>query len=268
MSKTMFIPLQFFFCKHPGLALPLIALQYHEVKINIKLRSADQMKSKSDDSLGNDPILKQIRLYGDYVYLDTLERKYMAKKSHQYLIEQLQSIKIYSAKEKRHTLNFNHPVKEILWVFRKNNAEPMNFNISGGALSVPYYNPDTSSDIDLSGVVDPYLSSAKQDWFSNANILLNGMDRMVPRSAAYYRLIQPYQHHTRIPSKHIYSYSFALKPELHQPTGSCNFSRIDNAMLKLEPVSEVDSNDRILIFATNYNILRIMSGMGGLAYSN
>ena len=264
----MYIPLQFFFCKHPGLALPLIALQYHEVKIHIKLRSTENMRSKSEDSQGNEPILKQIRLYGDYVYLDSLERKYMAQKPHQYLIEQLQCINIYSAKEKRHTLNFNHPIKELVWVFRKHNAEPMNFNITGGAVTVPYYNIDSSSDNDLSSVVDPTLSSAKQDWFSNLNILLNGMDRMSPRNAAYYRLIQPYQHHTRIPNKHIYSYSFALKPELHQPTGTCNFSRIDNAMLKLDPVKEVDDSDRIIIFAVNYNILRVMSGMGGLAYSN
>ena len=86
------------------------------------------------------------------------------------------------------------------------------------------------------------------------------------RDRSYFELVQPYQHHERVPTdKHISVYSFALKPEEHQPSGTCNMSRIDNATLNLgNPVA----TNNIKVFAVNYNVLRVMSGMGGLAYSN
>ena len=113
------------------------------------------------------------------------------------------------------------------------------------------------------------------DLMADAKILLNGHDRFQIRPQTYFRLVQPYQHHTRIPEKHIYVYSFGLRPEEHQPSGTCNFSRIDNAQLvfdltNISALNNVSSNDtgQISIYATNFNVLRIMSGMGGLAYSN
>jgi hypothetical protein len=87
----------------------------------------------------------------------------------------------------------------------------------------------------------------------------------------YFQLVQPFQHHERVPaddtsSSYINVYSFALKPEEHQPSGTCNMSRIDNATLKLEGITT--ASNVVKVFAVNYNVLRIMSGMGGLAYSN
>jgi hypothetical protein len=100
---------------------------------------------------------------------------------------------------------------------------------------------------------------------------LNGQDRFSEREGTYFDLVQPYQHHTRNPDTGINVYSFALRPEEHQPSGSCNFSRIDNATLQLvlsNATVEGTKTAKVRVYATNYNVLRVMSGMGGLAYSN
>jgi hypothetical protein len=104
-----------------------------------------------------------------------------------------------------------------------------------------------------------------------AKIQLNGQDRFDEREGRYFDKVQPWQHHTRTPSTGINVYSFALKPEEHQPSGTCNFSRIDKATLNLTlSVNTVRSQRtaKVRIYAVNYNVLRVMSGMGGLAYSN
>jgi hypothetical protein len=104
-----------------------------------------------------------------------------------------------------------------------------------------------------------------------AKLQLNGQDRFSEREGTYFDLVQPYQHHTRNPDTGINVYSFALRPEEHQPSGTCNFSRIDNATLQLvlsNATVEGTSTAKVRVYATNYNVLRVMSGMGGLAYSN
>ena len=104
-----------------------------------------------------------------------------------------------------------------------------------------------------------------------AKLQLNGQDRFSEREGTYFDLVQPYQHHTRNPDTGINVYSFALRPEEHQPSGSCNFSRIDNATLQLVLSNATVSGTKtakVRVYATNYNVLRVMSGMGGLAYSN
>ena len=80
--------------------------------------------------------------------------------------------------------------------------------------------------------------------------------------------MQPFMHHTGTPYPGIYCYSFALKPEEHQPTGTCNFSRIDNAQVQVTLKAKTQDNTSQWMFAVNYNVLRIQSGMGGLAFSN
>jgi len=104
-----------------------------------------------------------------------------------------------------------------------------------------------------------------------AKLQLNGQDRFSEREGTYFDLVQPFQHHTRNPDTGINVFSFALRPEEHQPSGTCNFSRIDNATLQLvvsaAAIGGVQTA-KVRVYATNYNVLRIMSGMGGLAYSN
>lgn len=227
-AKTiLYVPLQFWFCRNPGLALPLIALQYHEVKINIEFASMTTV-----GGAGADIDFGSASLYVDYIYLDTDERRRFAQVSHEYLIEQLQFTGDESASSKI-KLNFNHPVKELIWVEQE----------------------------DGDGVGE-YTST-----YTDAKLQLNGHERFSARAASYFQLVQPYQHHERVPeaTKYINVYSFALKPEEHQPSGTCNMSRIDNATLNL---SSVESANTVKVFAVNYNVLRVMSGMGGLAYSN
>ena len=210
-GAVCYVPLQFWFCRDNGLALPLIALQYHEVRVKI--------------TLGDD--VSAAKLYADYVYLDTDERRRFAQSSHEYLIEQVQRSQETStgASLQKYRLNFNHPVKELIWT----------------------------------------TAAATTD----ARLVLNGHERFSSRAGAYFSNVQVFQHHTGLPSsvtedRIVNVYSFALNPEKHQPSGTCNFSRIDNATLEVTEAGATATN----IYAHNYNVLRVMSGMGGLAYSN
>ena len=248
-GKKLYVPLQFFFNRNPGLALPLIALQYHEVKINIQFGSPSEVCSGAANT--NLTGLKA-SLYVDYVYLDTDERRRFAQVSHEMLIEQLQFTGDESVKQgaNKIRLNFNHPVKELVWVIKDEGDVDDNF----GDYGRDSYDAELGSDSTDDG----------QESVTRAKLLLNGHDRFSERDGSYFRLVQPYQHHTCVPRKNIYTYSFALKPEEHQPSGTCNFSRIDNATLSLNCAAGGTAK----VFATSYNVLRIMSGMGGLAYSN
>ena len=358
-ETTLYVPFQFWYCRNPGLALPLIALQYHEVKINLDIRPIDECLwavGSLNCSSGSGKVttaynqsLVAASLYVDYVFLDTDERRRMAQNPHEYLIEQLQftgdeSVGSSSNKIK---LNFNHPVKELVWVVQPDQnvdycsslecgqtlyntlgAQPFNYTDAvdalpnaihsfGGPESVAetsqafitseglfqdagaadvttqnWWNQPTAggaysgpnlgfSGIQNSGVSDAgtfVLAETSIDmhcWGENpvvtAKLQLNGQDRFSEREGTYFDLVQPYQHHTRNPDTGINVYSFALRPEEHQPSGSCNFSRIDNATLQLvlsNATVEGTKTAKVRVYATNYNVLRIMSGMGGLAYSN
>ena len=228
VGATNYIPLRFWFNRNPGLALPLIALQYHEVKINMTLDP-----KKVDGT--NNCTMSDAKLLVNYLYLDTDERRRFAQVSHEYLIEQVQHTGVES--ESPITMNFNHPVKALFWTASANPGK--------------------------------------------VKLQLNGHDRAAVQPHDYYHLVQPYEsglghcgmslHNTdrtwgpvvnSSDSNNVGMYSFCLKPGEHQPSGTCNFSRIDNARLNVDTVTG------LYLFAMNYNVLRIMSGMGGLAYSN
>jgi hypothetical protein len=362
-ETTLYVPLQFWFCRNPGLALPLIALQYHEVKINLDLRPIDECLwavSSLNATAGTSSLkvtnaynqsLVAASLYVDYVFLDTDERRKMAQNPHEYLIEQLQftgdeSVGSSSNKIK---LNFNHPCKELVWVVQKDDcvdycssleggshlfnvlgAQPFNYSDAVDALPNAIHafggpngvaensqafidaqgvfhdagasdlatnafwngsnsnpaNPYDQPNLGFSGILNSGVSDAgtfvlaesaldMHCWGENpvvtAKLQLNGQDRFSEREGTYFDLVQPYQHHTRAPDTGINVYSFALRPEEHQPSGSCNFSRIDNATLMLvlsNATVEGTKTAKVRVYATNYNVLRVMSGMGGLAYSN
>ncbi len=257
-ERTLYIPLQFWFCRNPGLALPLIALQYHEVKLNFEFRGIREL-TKSDvvitnplDVDGHNPSIKSASLWVDYIYLDTDERRRFAQVSHEYLIEQVQFNEPEGIDARSTTLNsalqLNHPVKELLWVIRRN--------------EVVETNTQTGNDL------FNFTSSVGGDTFETGKLLFNGHDRMKERDSLYYREVQPYNHHTRTPNKHIYSYSFGLTPEEHQPSGTCNMSRLDNVVLNLTFNGSTNVESELRVFGVNYNVLRVMSGMAGLAYSN
>ena len=151
-------------------------------------------------------------------------------------------------------------------------------NSGSSSPDTPLLDSDVPGDSGVSDAGTFVLTETSVDlhcWGENpvvtAKLQLNGQDRFSEREGSYFDLVQPYQHHTRNPSTGINVYSFALRPEEHQPSGTCNFSRIDNATLQLvlsNATVQGTSTAKVRVYATNYNVLRIMSGMGGLAYSN
>ena len=250
-EKNVFVDLPFWFCRNPGLALPLIALQYHEVKVSITTHDCGKLSANATDQS-----LSSIKLWADYIYLDTDERRRFAQVSHEYLIEQLQYQS--EAAASTFTLNFNHPVKELIWAGQRADGASSN----GG-----YANP-----MDLMLHASPNTKLADSTTVT-ATLKLNGHERFAPRQDNYFTRCQPWQYHSHPGGGNkadaIHVYSFALKPEEHQPSGTCNFSRIDNAQLVYSSkVCGGSTSDGLHIYAVNYNVLRIMSGMGGLAYSN
>jgi len=238
-SVELFVPLQFFFCRNDGLALPLIALQYHDVRLEFEFEDRANVIASGAGSLA----LSDSTLLVNYIYLDSEERKRFAQASHEYLVEQLQFTgeESGSAGSNSVRLNFNHPVKELVWVSKNSSNYFGDYSVSDASGNVSDTNPTES-----------------------ALLQLNGHDRFSSQTGKFFNHVMPHTHHTRSPATGVNVYSFALNPEEHQPSGTCNFSRIDNATLKLT-LAEAGS---LWVFAVNYNVLRIMSGMGGLAYSN
>lgn len=255
-ERTYYIPLQFWFCRNPGLCLPLIALTQHEIKIKIEFKqSADLIKSDVNitnpvDINNNTLAIKQCSLYVDYVYLDDDERKIFAQSPHEYLIElvQYQGEKPINAgiSNDKIKFSFDHPVKELLWVIQPNSYLTTNSLTGNEHLK--------------------FSSTSGKDTFKSLRIQFNGGDRFSVRNSDYFRMVQPLQHHSGAPKKHIYSYSFAIKPEEHQPSGSVNMSRLNNSdfFLSFNNTDVVDS--KFKLYALSYNILRIVSGTAGLAY--
>jgi hypothetical protein len=381
--SVMYIPLQFWFCRNPGLALPLIALQYHEVRINITLSPATDLVSKGSFSSVSAaasalPQLKDMSLYIDYIYLDVDERRRFAQQSHEYLIDQLQFglQQTLSTANARIDLTLNHPVKELVWVFQDARKTDCGSTTTATA-----------------GYTQPF---SYDDIADRCRLQINGQDRFDERYGDYFWKVQPYQHHsgggfwparnevnaistnlsvtgtpTSVTSTFTLSvatsatqtytslvgllipgmtvtgagitgtnvirsitpssatggsvvfwdsftstassytatttrladddaitstgtlvndqitttyqaanpinvYSFALQPEEHQPSGTCNFSRIDTTTLVFDSITSGAAGTfpskafpyNFRIYAVNYNIFRVMSGMGGLAYSN
>jgi len=348
-ETTLYVPLQFWFCTNPGLALPLIALQYHEVKINLDLRAIDECLfavKALDQTSGDQKVssayaqsLVSASLYVDYVYLDTDERRRMAQNPHEYLIEQLQytGAESVGSSSNKVRLNFNHPCKELVWVVQPDcnvdycsslvggntlyqalGAQPFNYTDAIDALpnSVKAFGGPTgvmgeeafitNGLFETAGAADVTASGTEFDgawnqgasgvasgvsdagtfvlaetsldmhcWGENpvvtAKLQLNGQDRFSEREGTYFDQVQPWQHHSRAPDTGINVYSFALRPEEHQPSGTCNMSRIDNAMLQLvlsNATVEGTNTAKVRVYARNYNVLRIMSGMGGLSFAN
>ena len=336
---TTYIPLQFWFCRNIGLALPLVALQYHDVQLEVNFREFSQMYTFGDNNyysatsngsnilsvyklysttpeldnsfkakivvfsngaqyfinptatiggigqtgqIGSPYLLQMVttipigytiatiyikpngiidtsyntnivetRLYVDYIYLDTIEQKEFASAKHRYLIEQLQ----FSGAEtiganittERFRLRFNLPIKELFWVNQLNSI---------------YLTNDL---FNYSNTVDPVVP--QNNIISSAQIYINGIERFSIRNGNYFRLIQPYQKHTRSPNGFIYIYSFSVKPEEHQPSGCSNFSKIDTKELFLN-IAPNTGAQQLRVYGLNYNILRIYSGMGGIAFSS
>ena len=302
---SLYVPLQFYFCRNPGLAVPLVALQYHEVKINLEFRPIHECCHYTG-TLPPTARMAYAALLVDYVFLDSDERRRFAQVSHEYLISQLQFTGSESATStsNKFKLAFNHPTKEIIWTsvkeqFTKSATDGgpeygrqwFNFSTKvdttyltgssldplGGGVGFGAGGNDWITDAALSNLAGSFgtydisaFATAGDNPTVSAKLVLNGHDRFSERDGRWFNLAVPYTTHENIPPTGINVYSFGLRPEEHQPSGSINFSRVDVANLHLTLSPEAISNGgcKVKIYAVSYNILRIMSGMGGLAYSN
>ena len=250
-SVNLFIPLQFYFCRNNGLALPLIALQYHDVELEFIFSPKYKIANNFIVNNGivtsgnkfNNLSMSNTTLLINYIYLDETERKLFAQASHEYLFEQTQLnvSRVFINSYNNIHLEMNHPIKELIWVIEK--SKFMNFNFTNSLQQTSGSSP-----------------------INDSCLLLNGYERFTKQQSKYFNYLQPYIHHTRTPNTGIYVYSFSLDPEIHQPTGTCNFSRLDFPKLTFNTKSS--SGDLISIFALNYNVLRITSGMAGVAYNS
>lgn len=271
---NLVIPLQFWFNKSPGLYLPLLALQYHPVRINITLRPLKELIYFDEDHYSltcNDALpirpasISSMIMWGDYAYLDVDERRRFVSAPIEYLITQVQYTPKNSIGANASTtnidINFNHPIKEFIWVLQRNFSALRNehFNYSNMG-----YNETLSS------------NGYRTDMYLDATFQLDGEDRFDKRNAKYFTLIQPFQHHTNVPySYYINNYCFAFNPEDVQPSGSLNASRIDTIKMLMsmnnDPLDYNATNGRgdtyCTVYGINHNILRIVDGFGGVMFS-
>lgn len=318
-SGQVILPLIFFFNRNPGMYLPLIALQYHEVRLDFDI--SNEFTTYFNPAYFN--------VWGNYVFLDTEERRVFAQKGHEYLIEQLQytgaaALTAAVTNQNMVRITYNHPVKELVWCVTQNaaggkqlwdftNSATTTNNVllttnavlgntlvsniayigTGAADQANTYGMLSNTTIQ-SHIVVPisyscgspmqlFTSTQKQQYqwcedgysgntsygpVAQFKLIINGQDRMKIQPGKYFNQMQSFNHHTGNPCPGIYSYSFAIHPEDHQPTGTCNFSRVDNSQAAITLKQGVSAGSFLEIFAVNYNVLRIQSGMGGLAFSN
>jgi len=256
--RKLYIPLKFWFTKNPGLAIPLIALQYHEIKVNIEFKNWNEIiKSNVSNFITTNTKIKA-HIIADYIHLDDNEKKYFTTTNHEYLIEQLQILSEVDITNNttftKVPLDFSHPIKEIIWFIADNINHSQNTKTGNNWLSY------TS------------LSSSYGDTFTTAKFTMNGLDRTSDMACEYYRQVIPYESYNYMPRKYIYSYSFSLNPTQFQPSGSCNYSKVNKSYLQINfnPVNNIGgtTNGRIKVYGTNYNILSIKQGMGGVLFMN
>jgi len=286
-----YVPLKFWFCRNPGLALPLIALQYHEVKLNITLCSKESIISTYSPSYDYSLLnvdFNSIKIFGEYIYLDSSERKMFAENSHEYLIDQLQRQEyddnIVSNNTVTIDLNLKHPVKELIFCGKANSTRLRYLPGITGAYSEINFGPAVPTGIvfrpSTTSPVYPYFGDNVGDWLAGdvtpvkMYLTFNQLPRFSARNIKYFTRCQIWDHHTNegslLNQDCIGVYSFALKPEEYQPSGTANFSRITNPRMVFSDFDNTigEKLNPLTIFAVNYNVLRIMSGMGSVVFAN
>lgn len=343
-ARRVYVPLPFWFCLNPGLAIPLVALQRSDVYVDLELAplndlftirgySVDMVLNGSTfDYIADQNEANQIQTYmtaqgvndpnnwfwffvngsgtptgkwsqnyfisSKYIYLDDDERRKFAQSTHEYLITQVDAYSEADINVTNYTLNFKfqHPSKEIILVTQRNDVFLFNqwFNYTG---KINHNKVVTLQDLYTQFVKDPNLNSIENllhplvneveragrtadgihifdDAGSNlllgARLLFNGNERFENVDYVFLNYLQPYEAHTFCPDKGVYVYSFSLNPENFQPSGSANFSRINKAEyeLRLRTFKRKNTGVDLTIYTYNFNVLRIMGGLGGLVFSN
>lgn len=288
-KRKVYVPLLFWFNKQPGLALPLVSLQYHTIELHIELKplvdiftigmsrtptqEPTTLKPSKYDceryfNIQSNSLFIDSHIEATYIFLDTRERTYFAKNNQEYLIEQITRFTFDDLKKfNMLTLDLHNPTKELIWVFHRNDIERHNrwFDFTDWE-TIKFNSPYKPK---MSDVKDYTESSVNGEIMRTARFLFNGLDRMETKDSAYFNLIQPYQHHTFIPKTGIYVYSFSLNPEVFQPSGSCNMSKINRVQMYLELIEPLHDDYKygLTLYSVNYNLLKLASGLGGLAFA-
>ena len=291
-AQRLYVPLKFWFNCNPGLALPLIALQFHQVRIQIEFRPASECVVFSAPNIDggdlapallggvNNLHLDGAVLWVDYIYLDNDARQHYAQNPHEYLIKQLQ----YNQGEgvttftPRIRLNFNHPTTELVFWFQEDDA--VNRGAVQGDPNAIYGGNQWNFYAVFDAATGPLLDASEfgSNPVSTLKLQMNGQDRFAERTGDYFNLVQPYFHHSNVPvnspdgldtrSRGLLVYSFALDPEEHQPQGTANFSRLDTSTIIATLRNIGAGNDgKAHVFACNYNFFRVAGGMGGTAFA-
>tara|TARA_Y100000748_G_scaffold155719_1_gene130198 strand:+ start:2285 stop:3586 length:1302 start_codon:yes stop_codon:yes gene_type:complete len=282
-SRRHYVPIPFWFTQTSGSALPLISLQFHRLKVMFTFEtdisklihaggngdddwgiragheagSANWMVSGSaptgSDAHDKKPTFNKLfnfSLLTSYVYLSQEERQRFADGSFEYLITQVQEqvLNDKSAQGSNETLNFNHSVLELIWAIE---------------------NPKGTANDKQEPFGGCQIDNMEYDTVENVSLKFNNHDRLdAGQPGAYYRLVQPYQHHSRIPSQKIYCYNFGLHPEEAQPSGAVNMSRIDKITFNARCSKDVSKDSIFHLWARNYNVLKIENGLGGQMYAS
>jgi len=256
-ALKLLIPIPFWFCRSIEKALPLISMQYTDIKLVFQFKTFDKCwyKLSNGETPSSTPSITKANLICNFIYLDVFERTKFAKaQNHEYLIEQFQTLNGFQLAQSLINANvrlfFNHNIKELYWTYRTNIAT--SYNDYNNYANVTNYG--TSNEL----IIAP---------FNEMNLRFNGNDRFEKLAETFFRLYQPYKHHSSGTNDYIYMYSFALTPEDTQPSGTCNFSKLDNITLNLDCSASIPSGI-INVYAINYNILRIQNGMSGLLFSS
>ena len=266
-ALDLYVPLQFWFNRHIGLSLPLIALQQSEVTIELEFNELNDLWISN---VGVDPLtawrqfntspngakapfdIQKAELLVNYIYLDEEERRWFAMMDHTYLIEQVQiNPPVNFPPGQRSMLvsleELSHPIKELIWIIQSRDVEDKTYNYAND-----WFNFSAFPGNPTLGSVDP---------LHRAQLKFEGQDRFEKRDGEYFNIVQPYEYHTFTPNNYINVYSFALNPEKLQPSGTANFSRLDHVHMLIELIEPLDGNEinepSINFYATNYNILII-----------
>jgi hypothetical protein len=288
-ERKIYVPLLFWFNKMPGLALPLISLQYHHIEIHIELRplidiftiglsKKGQMPSTTNKptvvdcnkyfNITNNSIYIDPYLETNYIFLDTTERTYFAKRSQEYLIEQVKRITYNGLNTNTMIdLDIHNPVKEFIWTIGRNDRN----------LENKWFDFTDWETVKTSISRKPMWTDTKKytesevngEIMKNTKFLFNGLDRMEVKDSYYFNIIQPFQHHTYTPKTGIYVYSFSLNPENFQPSGSCNMSAINKVQMYIECINTMTDSYKydLTLYSINYNFLKIHSGLGGVVFA-
>jgi hypothetical protein len=268
-TQRLYTPLKFWFCRFHEQALPMIGLYWHDVTVMFDQRPITDLYHTSGGATGHttvvaDPV--ETYLIGNYVYLDKPERASFASGKHEYLFDQLQFMgedtHVAATTVQQHSIRFNHPVQEIIWVCQRDAL------VTGGPAAGNNWFEYHGVPFNESG----FGPTHDTDAFETATILLNNHERTMDHFAAYYRLVQPWERHTRnlAHNRWIYSYAFGLRPEHLMDTGSVNMSRMDNAVLRITYPSVASGRSwdgRTRVYARSKNLAKNCIGMMGIKFA-